>query len=233
MLTRLAEYIRRAHWLEATHRIPAWESLGISHGFEGRGFELPVEGRSLRQIHSAKIHEVSSNSRDLEGDGLMATQQKTLIAVKTADCVPILVHHPQGVMALHAGWKGLAQDILGLAIHDMRKRGWDLRAASFAIGPCISLDSFEVGPDVIEALRAGPFQMREAEFAFASSKGRLDRWHLDLGVLALMELARFDLDPLQIHIIRTCTRKDEGRWHSFRREGSQAGRNWSWIVAPA
>ncbi len=228
-MRRLEKYLSQINCLESTHRVPRWEARGIKHGFEGKGFELDASGHSLRQIHSAKIVESRGAIVPEEGDGLLTSEPGRLIAVKTADCVPVLIHHPRGALAIHAGWRGLGLGIVAEGLRLMAERSWVLREAEIAIGPCISLDSFEVGPEPIVALREGPFQMQDEEFAFASSKGRADRWQLDLGMLVAFQLARVAFPPEQITLFRGCTKKEGERWHSYRREGQAAGRNWSWI----
>lgn len=232
MISELTRYLNKIHWLPSTTRIPSWQERGIPHGFEGRGFELGAQGHSLRQIHSAKIVESGPKPEEEEGDALLTSLQGRVIAVKTADCVPLLILHPRAVLAIHAGWRGMSQDIIGESLRAMRARSWEIEASEVAIGPCLSLAGFEVGPEVIEAFRQGAFRMQDAEFAFASSKGQRDRWQLDLAMLAALQLARYGFRPEQLHIIRTCTKIESDRWYSYRREGQGVGRNWSWIQKP-
>lgn len=228
-VSALESYLAQATWLEETSRIPVWEKRGILHGFEGVGYDLPSQGVSLQQVHGTQIVDVSHPQKGLsppEGDGLVTHTRGVRLAIKTADCLPVLVSGPRGVLALHAGWKGLAQDILGSA-HQMWQGDW--QHCEVALGPCISLESFEVGPEVVQSFRTQKFAMEETEFAFASSKGTKDRWHLDLAMLAAFRLRRLGLPAKQLYIVRTCTKKFPQRWHSFRRDGGKAGRNWSWI----
>lgn len=228
----LEKFLEAITWTESAHRISAWTEKGISHGFEGKGFDLPSSGYALQQVHSPRLVHLPAKPLALEpGDGLISTHKGQVIAVKTADCLPILIAHPRGVLALHAGWKGLAADILGGALQWMDEQGWALEEAEFALGPCISLDSFEVGPELLANFRREAFALQTLELAFASSKGQSDRWHLDLAVLAALQLARFAIEPARIHVVRTCTKKRADLWHSYRRDGTQAGRNWSWITA--
>ncbi len=229
MIAGTESYLRHIHWLKDTRTIPAWEAMGIAHGFEGKGFELPSDVASLDQVHGCDIISLEELTHKTHtGDGYITGVKQQKIAVKTADCVPILIVAPQGVLALHAGWKGLAQNILGRA---MEQLGSQRIKAQVGIGPCIGLESFEVGPEVVTAFRSGPFRMNEVEFAFACSKGVADRWHLDLATLAVLQLQRFEFPAEQIHVIRTCTVKHPELYHSYRRDGSAAGRNWSWIRA--
>ncbi len=231
MIAGTESYLRRIHWLKNTRTIPEWERMGIAHGFEGKGYTLPKNGLSLNQVHGDTIHSVHGAAdlprEPLEGDGLFSSVPQQLIAVKTADCVPILIASPEGVWALHAGWKGLSGNILGRALTSYRGKMSELHVA---IGPCIGLEAFEVGPEVIAGFRTGAFHMNEVEFAFASSKGHSDRWHLDLGMLAALQLQRFEVPPEQVSVVRMCTYRHAEQLHSFRRDASAAGRNWSWIA---
>lgn len=229
-LSQASDFIAQAHWHEALQRIPSWTERGIRHGFEGRDFAFPPHGISLQQIHSPLLIVPDAKGQGLApGDGLVSVHPEQLIGVKTADCLPILISHPRGVMALHAGWKGLAADIVGAALQWMKAQAWDLAQAEFALGPCISLDSFEVGPEILQAFLGEAFAAQPLELAFASSKGVADRWHLDLALLALLQIGRYGVRADKIHVVRSCTKKNSELWHSYRREGVQAGRNWSWI----
>ncbi|HYX39028.1 MAG: polyphenol oxidase family protein [Pseudobdellovibrionaceae bacterium] len=228
----IESWINRMTWTGTEHQLPLWVENGVAHGFEGLGYELPKTGYSLKQVHGTRLIEVKSGadaSLFPEADGLWTREPGHIIAVKTADCVPILIHHPQLVMAIHAGWKGMAQDIIGVALQVLDRQGLALKDCRIGIGPCISLDSFEVGPEVMEQFRRSPYRMDDETLAWCSSKGQGDRWHLDLGLLTALRFKRAGLQPEQLSVIRSCTRKNPMIWHSFRRDDQRAGRNWSWI----
>lgn len=219
-------------WTGPEHQLPSWVENGIAHGFEGLSFELPQSGYSLKQVHGVALVEVKAGADPTvfaEADGLWTRQPGLTLAVKTADCVPILIQHPRLVMAIHAGWKGMAQDIIGAALQVLAAEAVPLAACKVGIGPCISLDSFEIGPEVIEQYRRGAYRLDDEALAWASSKGQSDRWHLDLGLLAALRFKEAGMQPEQLSVVRSCTRKNPLIWHSFRRDGTRAGRNWSWI----
>ncbi|MBC7660514.1 MAG: polyphenol oxidase family protein [Chitinophagaceae bacterium] len=224
------EYLRQVDWLEARNQIPRWHDRGIHHGFEGLGHELPPYGLHLKQVHSRHVVEITeSGSEGIAGQGdALATFLPThRIAVKTADCVPILLYHHEFVMAIHAGWRGLAQDILGEACRFVAGKGLELKDCEWGIGPSILPASFEVGPEVIEV-----FANQEAfrdELSWNLTKGLRDRWHLDLQAMAVLRLRRAGVLPTHISVIRSDTKTHSDKWHSFRRSGDHAGRNWSWI----
>lgn len=230
-LRALESFFNQVEWLPERHDVARWTLRGIRHGFLGIGSERPQSAIALDQIHSATIHAAPASPHPVlpAGDGLISLHSQQIIAVKTADCLPILIHHPKGVLALHAGWKGLATNIVGEALRTVQRLAWDFSELEFALGPCLSLGAFEVGPELLAAFRQEAYQMSDLEFAYASSKGHSDRWHLDLSGLAVLQLYRCGISASKISVIRTCTKSSSQRWHSFRRDGVKAGRNWSWI----
>jgi YfiH family protein len=119
----------------------------------------------LRQIHSDVIH-LAENAPPaaLQGDALITSTPGILLAVQTADCVPVLLADTRrrAVAAIHAGWRGTLARIAAKALGRMQME-FGTRAADVvaAIGPAIHRCSYEVGPEVAQAF-AGQFpQARE------------------------------------------------------------------------
>ena len=110
----------------------------------------------LNQIHSNKFYFIDKNSKILrnkfEGDALITNRANLPIAVLTADCAPILIHDEKTKMiaAIHAGWKGAYKDIVIKVINFMIKKGCSTKNITAAIGPCISVNSYEVKEDFIK-----------------------------------------------------------------------------------
>lgn len=107
---------------------------------------------TLRQIHSDVIHCVDSGpAKQLVGDGMITSTPGLLLAIQTADCLPVILvdskHHAVGVF--HAGWRGTVQRIVEKGVGEMFRafgtRPRDLRAA---IGPGIQGCCYEVGEEV-------------------------------------------------------------------------------------
>jgi len=127
---------------------------------------------TTRQIHSDLIHCVD-DQRDVQrnnegnlrlvGDGLITRTRGILLAVLTADCLPIIVVDPRqrAVGVFHAGWRGTVKRIIEKGIGEMRRcfgsRPLDIRAA---IGPGIHSCCYEVGPEVREQF--------ESQFGYGS-----------------------------------------------------------------
>ena len=120
--------------------------------FDG-GFQLAtawqVHGDGVKIV---RTREDIQNSEE-RFDALVSAQKNTLVGVKTADCVPILIGDPaaKSFAAIHAGWKGTAAHIVSGAIAKMKAEfGADPANMIAAIGPCATCENYEVGMDVME-----------------------------------------------------------------------------------
>ncbi len=171
-----------------------------------------IEAAWLRQIHSADV--VAARPGDNgQGDALVTRRRQLALAVVTADCVPVLLAGGEWIAAVHAGWRGLAQSILLSALERLRA---DSDPVTAWIGPAIGPCCYEVGHDVAEQVRAasGDGVVRD---------GQRGRPHLDLVAAAVAQLERRGV--ADVHAVEACTRCDESRLFSYRREGPGAGRN--------
>lgn len=113
---------------------------------------------SLRQVHSDLIHRVSQASEHpLAGDGLITNTPGLLLAVLTADCLPVIVVDPKrhAVGVFHAGWRGTVKRIVEKGVGEMRKH-FDSDPAQLraAIGPGIRNCCYQVGPEVKDTFQA-------------------------------------------------------------------------------
>ena len=125
---------------------------------------------SLRQIHSDVIHRVDrvQGDRMLEqpvaGDGIVTDTPGLLVAVQTADCLPIILadRERRAVGVFHAGWRGTVRRIVEKGVGEMQKHfGSDPRDLMAAIGPGVQGCCYEVGEEVRTKF--------EAQFAYGSS----------------------------------------------------------------
>ena len=199
------------------YRVTELDALGwLVHGFGTSLVDvrwLFTNLATLKQIHSAECVEAGGRTGQLgRGDALLEDTPGAVIAVKTADCLPILLadERRRAVAAVHAGWRGTASGIAARAVERMRERFGtrteDLRAA---IGPGIGKCCYEVGPEV-----AGKF-------------GEQGRAHIDLGAANLCQLVEAGVPADRIYVAGLCTMCHPAEFHSFRRDGLAAGRLYS------
>ncbi len=116
---------------------------------------------ALSQIHSDIIHVVEVvPPHILQGDALITATPGLLIAVQTADCIPILLADPDHrvVAAIHAGWRGTLKRIAEKTVGRMRMLfGTRPEKIIAAVGPGIGRCCYEVGPEVVKEF-AGQFE---------------------------------------------------------------------------
>lgn len=192
----------------------------LVHGFGTRwsnSFGSCGNLATLHQVHSDVVVDAGGRSGPLgDGDALLENTPGSLVAVKTADCIPILIVDPvhRAVAAVHAGWRGAARKIAIRAIEEMGKkfssRPQDLHAA---IGPGIGKCCYEVGPDVA-------MQFREYEPTLSDITHPI---HLDLAEINRRQIAAGGVPTNQIYVAGICT-MCERDFHSFRRDKEHAGR---------
>ncbi len=150
-----------------------------------------------------------------EGDAIVLTKPEALIAVRVADCVPILLRAPGAVAAVHAGWRGTAAGIVTQALEVLTARaGVSPAEVVAAIGPAIGPCCYEVGDEVAQALLA------VAPEAVALRPGPR-RPHADLRAVneALLRAA----GVREVEQVGPCTRCSPDHF-SHRREGEATGR---------
>jgi YfiH family protein len=171
----------------------------------------------LRQVHSARL--VPARSGDCgEGDGLYAAASARLgLSIASADCVPVLLAGPNGMAAVHAGWRGLSAGIVSAAVSSFPSAPSRLTAwIGPAIGPCC----YEVGEEVARRVAGRP----DSPFVQPGATGHS---LLDLPGVAAAQLTDAGVD--RIRKLGLCTRcRSELLW-SYRRQGTGGGRNLSFI----
>ena len=297
-------------------------SHGIPHGFMGKGhggecFHYP------RQVHGTSVVVADPNSRHTtdirpEADGIFTTQPEVTIAVRTADCLPVLAVIGDLAMAIHAGWRGLCAGILGRGMQVARRQAgspyldaeqvarrqagspyldaeqvarkqagspyldaeqvarkqagspyldaeqvarkqagspysdaeqvarkqagspysdaeqvsrW-VEQSLWTIGPAIGPASYEVGPELVRAVASYDLGLNTEQIALCLTKGKADRWFLDLQTAAVFNLLNLGVPPQNIDVIRLCTYTVHESFHSYRFTQKHSGSNWSFVTLP-
>ena len=118
----------------------------------GAGGPHPWPLVTVRQVHSDLIHAVSSlPDEPLAGDGLISNTPGLLLAVLTADCLPVIVVDPKkrAVGVFHAGWRGTVKRIVEKGVGEMHRRfGSRPEGLEAAIGPGVHNCCYNVGEEV-------------------------------------------------------------------------------------
>jgi YfiH family protein len=188
----------------------------LVHGFGTRLADLPAglaRLATLKQIHSASCVAAGGRAGILgEGDALLENQPGSVVAVKTADCIPILLvdERRRAVAAVHAGWRGTVARIAGEAVAAMGRsfgtRAEDLHAA---IGPGIGKCCYQVGAEV------------------AAYFGGQGSGHIDLSAANRRQLEEAGVTGRRVYASNLCTMCRAEEFYSFRRDQDAAGRMFS------
>jgi polyphenol oxidase len=198
------------------YRVPELSALEwLVHGFGTRSAQLPAQLTTLKQIHSANCVFAEGRTGALgEGDALLDNTPGATLAIKTADCVPILLvdERLHAVAAVHAGWRGTVARIAQHAVAAMSQRFGsapaDLHAA---LGPAIGKCCYEVGPEV------------------AIHFGAHGRAHVDLIEANRGQLLAAGLPAGHIYAAGLCTMCFPEQFHSYRRDREAVGRMYSFV----
>ncbi len=108
----------------------------------------------LRQVHGPDVVTVTrpGEHAGVEADGAVTAVPGAVVAVHTADCVPVVLLADGAVGVAHAGWRGLYEGVVARAAEAMAALGHPpVRAV---IGPCIRAASYEFGPDDLDRVAA-------------------------------------------------------------------------------
>ncbi len=189
----------------------------------------------VTQVHRAEVQRVGANDdvaalRLIEADALAASPAPTgealCLAIRTADCVPVLIADPESraVAAAHAGWRGIVAGVIPAAIRALAEAGGgDPSNFVAAIGPHIRVDAFEVGDEVAHEIEA-------AAPGCGAIRPRQPRPHADLSLVVRAHLEASGVRNDSVDDVGGCTYADAARFFSYRRDGSRSGRLLSAIV---
>ena len=192
----------------------------LDHGFGTRtSSDWPDHARlaTLRQIHSDKVLVANHAGVIGEGDALISAQPGLALAIRTADCLPVLIADPRNktVAAVHAGWRGIVREVAPKAIDVMtRQFGSRPEDLTVVLGPAIGACCFEVGPEVAVQFTA----------LFPERQDLAVRTKIDLAEAVVRQLRRIGVLEGHIGASRLCTYCQSTSFHSYRRDGDAAGR---------
>lgn len=178
---------------------------------------LPGEPCWLKQVHGTRVIDAGEDrGGPAEADAVVTRTAGVVLAIQSADCLPVLLADRQGrvIAAAHAGWRGLCDGVIENAVRSMDVPGGSIVAW---LGPAIGPASYEVGEDVYNAFLD---QDENADSAFVARIAP-GKYLMDLYALARQRLARMGV--ADVHGGDWCTLRETDRFFSYRRDG-QTGR---------
>ncbi len=169
----LAEHVcdRPEHVEENRRRVA--KAIGVNHD----------DLVTARQVHGHDVVDVDAIPRAAVGDALVTSQSGVALVILVADCVPLLLvdESTSRFAVVHAGWRGLVAGVLAKTLAHFE----DPSAVHAFLGPCISSEAYQVGPEVAEHFSG----IVDALYADQGDRSRLDLRRVvhaqldDLGVL--------------------------------------------------
>jgi len=183
---------------------------------------LPVAPHQASQEHGTASL-ICSGEGAIHPDGadiLVACETDCPVAVRTADCLPVLLADPVNgiVAAVHAGWRGTAAGVVIRAVENMCECGADAASIHASLGPSIGPCCFEIGKDTADMLATS---VSGAEQAILRSQ----RPHADLPAINAMQLAKAGLEADRIESLHQCTCCHPDLFFSYRRDRGKTGRH--------
>jgi YfiH family protein len=184
---------------------------------------LPSNPIWLQQIHSTVVstpdERIQMTGQPIIADAIISIVPNEVLAIMTADCLPILFTANDGsvIGAAHAGWKGLCTGVLENIVFAMLSSRPHLKSSDLYayMGPAIGPKSYEVGEDVYSAFEASRNGIQEGEFqAIPNKQGK---YLADLYSIATNRLLALGLK--QIDGGQMCTFGDPEHFYSYRRNG--------------
>ena len=188
--------------LENRSRVAAW-------------FGLPLEKlATVHQVHSPDVVVVDDtyDGDRPQADAMVTATSGIILGVLAADCGPILFADAQAgvVGAAHAGWKGAVSGVLENTVDAMIALGASRERIVASLGPSISQENYEVGPERVESLK----EMNPAHAAYLSSSPNAGHAFFDLKQLTVDRLMAAGVTAENLGI---CTYPDNDSFYSFRR----------------
>jgi copper oxidase (laccase) domain-containing protein len=201
-------------------------------------FAVPFGGWvRVSQMHGARVLRADRPGADGvtvgDADGLLAGGDVStvdgprpdaaarLLTITVADCVPVFLAWPGGYGLLHAGWRGTAAGVLEAGLAAAGSAPGRIR---LHLGPAIGGCCYEVGPEVVHAVYGPRGGASAGQREGALSRGRADRWQLDLRAALAARAVTAGVPAERISLSTLCTACRDG-FHSFRASGERSVRS--------
>lgn len=187
--------------------------------------ELGIRTNQLavsRQVHGDQILLVDQPGRYHGYDALVTDRPGIFLGIGTADCCPVLLWDPvrNAVGAVHAGWRGAANQILMKTIIEMKQQFHSNPADLWIyLGTCIGWSRYEIGEEVAD----------QFPDVFLRPGKEEDKYYLDLKGCLFAQALAAGIRPEHVHASLHCSMDEPELFFSFRRDGHLSGRMLSLI----
>jgi hypothetical protein len=191
------------------------EVVSINRARVAQAMEVEPEALiGVHQVHSPTVFKVDApmNGERPRADAVVTATPGLALTILTADCQPVLFAdtHANVIGAAHAGWRGALDGVLESTLDAMEELGAKRENTVAVIGPSISQQAYEVGPEFLDDfVTESPENLR----FFANGEG--DRLQFDLPAYGLHRLRQAGVG--QAEWTRHCTYSDPDRFYSYRR----------------
>ncbi|MEN6542988.1 peptidoglycan editing factor PgeF [Parvibaculum sp.] len=171
---------------------------------------------TVHQIHSPNVvhaTEAWEHGHAPQADAMVTDLPSVTLGILTADCAPVLFADSKAriVGAAHAGWKGAFTGVLDATVEAMIELGATREDIVAIIGPCISRDAYEVGPE----FHARFIEAKASDDRFFTPSSRGGHFMFDLPSYAAARLEAAGVGA--VASLGLCTYADERRFFSYRR----------------
>jgi polyphenol oxidase len=164
-----------------------------------------------QQVHGKEVFWVTKDNLEtkIECDAFITKEPGIIVSVRVADCLPVYVYDPEkkAVAMIHAGWKGLAQNIIKEAVIQLGKPE-NIRAA---VGPCIQSCHFEVTGELARVFAKYP----------QAIESRDNKIFIDLPKIAQTQLLSLGLKAENIELSNKCTYDSEDLFSHRQNKGKE------------
>lgn len=183
----------------------------------------------INQVHGHQVVEsLKTQAADIpkEADAQITAESNLALCIVTADCLPILITAESSpwIGAIHAGWRGVAQNILGKTISTLLEKDVALNSLKIFIGPHIHMESYEVDENVKNQV----IKSTQRESANHFQKLPNGKFLLGLEAIVCSQCLDIGMHLSQISFASENT-KENLEYHSVRREKDTRGRQLNFI----
>lgn len=190
---------------------------------------------NIKQVHGDTLIESTLARADLTptADAHWTSMLNVAMLVQTADCLPVLISHDRFICAIHAGWRGVKNEVTKKSLSHLCKlfslSQNDMATIEVVYGPHIQAQSFEVDISLAHDFQNQYVQLGYEHEITLPHKRPDSKSYVDLSKILRAQILSCGLIKPQITEFSADTFTDP-RFASFRRQRESATRNFSFVA---